>query len=122
MGHSSAAAAQTAPFAPAPLAGLPHSLAKTKQALNRGYAVAAMSSADRRTGGGGTRCFSWNADAVAAAELVRTLPKRLGMRPGAPVYVDGASSGGSIALRLPLEVAVAGVVGGAPCAGCSGSP
>lgn len=72
-----------------------------------------MSSGDRRTGGGGVRCFSWNADAKAAAELVRTLPKRLGMRPGAPVYVDGASSGGSIALRLPMEVAVDGIVGGA---------
>lgn len=39
-------------------AGLPHSQAKTKQALRRQYAVAAMSSLDRKEGGGG-RCFQW---------------------------------------------------------------
>lgn len=36
--------------------GLPESVSKLKQALVRGYAVAAMSSADRSTGGGG-RCW-----------------------------------------------------------------
>lgn len=44
--------------AAAATAGLPHSLAKTKQALQRRYAVAAMSSLDRRESGGG-RCFQW---------------------------------------------------------------
>lgn len=38
------------------LPGLPESVSKLKQALVRGYAVAAMSSADRSTGGGG-RCW-----------------------------------------------------------------
>lgn len=46
------------PAAAAAAAGLPHSLAKTKQALRRRYAVAAMSSLDRKEGGGG-RCFQW---------------------------------------------------------------
>lgn len=92
-------------------AGLPMSLAKTKQALLKGYAVAAMSSQDRRAGGGG-RCFAWGADASAVVQLVRQLPKQLGLPKGAPVYLDGASSGGSLALRLPLEVEVAGVIGG----------
>ena len=94
-----------------PAAGLPMSLAKTKQALLRGYAVASMSSQDR-TSGPGARCFAWGDDAPAAARLVRWLPKRLGLPRGAPVYLDGASSGGSLALRLPLEVDVDGVVGG----------
>lgn len=91
-------------------------LAKTKQALLRGYAVASMSSQDR-TSGPGARCFAWSADASAAVQLIRWLPKELGLPPGAPVYLNGASSGGSMALRLPLEVAVDGLVGGecAPC-------
>lgn len=86
-------------------------LAKTKQALLRGYAVASMSSQDR-TSGPGARCFAWGADAAAAVQLIRWLPKELGLPAGAPVYLDGASSGGSLALRLPLEVDVDGVVGG----------
>jgi hypothetical protein len=92
-------------------AGLPESLAKTKQALARGYAVAALSSADRNTGGGG-RCFSWRSDADAAAEAVRILPGKLGLKKGAKVFLDGSSSGGSIALRLPGKSKFDGVVGG----------
>ncbi|PRW21108.1 multidrug resistance-associated 1 isoform X3 [Chlorella sorokiniana] len=90
--------------------GLPHSLAKTKQALRRRYAVAAMSSLDRNEGGGG-RCFQWGADAKAAAEVVKQLPALLKLPLGAPVYADGASSGGSIALRLPRLAKLDGVIG-----------
>ncbi len=39
-------------------------------------------------------------------------PAKLGLPAGAPVYVDGASSGGSLALRLPRLVKFNGVVGG----------
>lgn len=90
--------------------GLPQSLAKVKQALSRGYAVAAINSKDRSTGGGG-RCFAWKNDAAAVAEAVRSLPKWVKLPPGAPVVLDGASSGGSLALRLPSIVAVSGVIG-----------
>lgn len=136
-------------------------LAKTKQALRRGYAVAAMSSLDRNGGGGG-RCFQWWADgagwgagrivqggvaaaapalapcrmsclfpaaappsrlrrgddAKAAADVLRKLPALLRLPKGAPVYADGASSGGSIVLRLPRLVKLDGVVGGERCRCC----
>lgn len=46
----------SSPLPASPLPGLPESVSKLKQALLRGYAVAAMSSADRSTGGGG-RCW-----------------------------------------------------------------
>lgn len=38
----------------------------------------------------------------------------LGLPEGAPVYLDGASSGGSVALRVPgiVNVTVDGVIGG----------
>lgn len=91
--------------------GLPESLAHTQQALARGYAVAALNSLDRRTDGGG-RCFAWSDDAGAAADAARQLPTRLGLPPGAPVYLMGTSSGGSLALRLCRLVDVDGVVGG----------
>lgn len=39
-------------------------------------------------------------------------PAKLGLPAGAPVYVDGASSGGSLALRLPRLVKFGGVIGG----------
>lgn len=82
----------------------------TKQALARGYAVAALSSADRRTGGG-ARCFQWGADAPAAAAAAQELPHQLGLPAGAPVYAMGTSSGGSLALRLPRLARLDGVVG-----------
>lgn len=43
---------------------------------------------------------------------MRQLPALLKLPPGAPVYADGASSGGSIALRLPRLVKLDGVIGG----------
>ena len=52
------------------LAGLPNSVAKTKQALARGYAVVAVSSRDRSREG---RCFSMADDAPAVAEVVSTV-------------------------------------------------
>lgn len=105
-----------APFGVTAAAGLPQSVAKTKQALTRGYAVAAMSSLDRSTGGGG-RCFAWADDAAAAADALRSLRSRLRLPPGARIFVNGASSGGSLGLRLPSIVAFNGAVGGeaAPC-------
>ena len=48
----------------------------------------------------------------------------LGLPEGAPVYLDGASSGGSVALRVPgiVNVTVDGVIGGerSRAAGCVG--
>ena len=44
-------------------------------------------------------------------------PAKLGLPAGAPVYVDGASSGGSLALRLPRLVKFSGIIGGGG-AGC----
>lgn len=120
--------------------------------------MAALSSLDRKEGGGG-RCFQWwvaarvgcsactageprcersckeqlqscaalvstpakyvapapcyrGADAKAAAEVVKQLPAMLKLPTGAPVYADGASSGGSIALRLPRLAKLDGVIGG----------
>ena len=99
-------------------AGLPNALAKTKQVLARGYVAAAMSSRDRNRE---TRCFEWSRDADAVAQAVQQLPGMLGLPPGAPVYLDGVSSGGSVALRLPsrYNITVAGVIGG----GCAcGAP
>lgn len=52
------------------------------------------------------------ADAKAAAEVVKQLPAMLKLPTGAPVYADGASSGGSIALRLPRLAKLDGVIGG----------
>ena len=49
-------------------AGLPQSLAKTKQALAMGYAVAALSSKDRDPE---FRCFEWKKDSYAVAAAVR---------------------------------------------------
>ncbi|PRW50941.1 hypothetical protein C2E21_5329 [Chlorella sorokiniana] len=88
--------------------GLPNSVAKTKQALARGYAVVAVSSRDRSREG---RCFGMEADAPAVVEVISTFPAKLGLPAGAPVYVDGASSGGSLALRLPRLVKFSGVIG-----------
>lgn len=39
-------------------------------------------------------------------------PAKLGLPAGAPVFVDGASSGGSLALRLPRLVKFSGIIGG----------
>lgn len=99
---------------PAP-AGLPESVSKTRQALARGYAVASVSSADRSTGVGG-RCWKWADDAAAVAEAVAALPRLLRLPRHTKVFLDGASSGGSLALRLPQVARVDGVVGG----GCMG--
>ncbi len=64
---------------------MPVGLAKTKQAISRGYAVAALSSLDRldRRSAGGGRRFSWGANAAAEASLLRTLPRMLQLPPGA---------------------------------------
>ena len=51
-------------------AGLPNAVAKTKQALARGYAVVAVSSRDRSKSG---RCFSMETDGPAVAEVVATV-------------------------------------------------
>lgn len=51
-------------------AGLPNSVAKTKQALARGYAVVAVSSRDRSKDG---RCFGMEADGPAVVEVVSTV-------------------------------------------------
>lgn len=48
-------------------AGLPNSVAKTKQALARGYAVVAVSSRNRSKDG---RCFGMEADGPAVVEVV----------------------------------------------------
>lgn len=44
--------------------------------------------------------------------MARQLPALLKLPPGAPVYADGASSGGSIALRLPRLAKLDGAIGG----------
>lgn len=51
-------------------AGLPNSVAKTKQALARGYAVVAVSSRDRSREG---RCFGMKDDAAAVVEVISTV-------------------------------------------------
>lgn len=57
--------------------------------------------------------MQWSDDAAAVAAAVKELPAKAGLPPGAPVFVGGASSGGSLALRLPLLVRFAGAFGGA---------
>ncbi|PSC71787.1 DNA polymerase kappa [Micractinium conductrix] len=83
-------------------AGLPQEVSKTKQALARGYVVVAISSADREQGGG-RRCFKLADDGEAVARAVAELPAKFKLKEGYKVFIDGASSGGSLALRMPQD-------------------
>ncbi|PSC72576.1 hypothetical protein C2E20_4286 [Micractinium conductrix] len=84
--------------------GLPEELSHTLQALRRGYAVIAISASDTQTG-----CWSWYEDSDGAAAVLRSWIKEWGLD-GLPLYVAGASSGASFALKMPRLIKVAGVM------------
>eukprot|EP00887_Chlorella_sp_A99_P004278 scaffold15.g4278.t1 len=86
--------------------GLPEEIAHTKQALARGYAVIAISSADRTPG---SMCFSWSADADDVASILHQFTSDMGLA-SLPLYVVGVSSGGAFALKIPRPLTVNGVV------------
>lgn len=86
--------------------GLPEERRIVLRALNRGYAVVAISSLDRHT-----RC--WHAakedrDLQPVADILAAVQGKEGWM-DKPMYALGASSGGAFVLALPLTVDLAGI-------------
>ena len=65
-------------------------------------AVIAISASDTQTG-----CWSWYEDSDGAAAVLRSWIKEWGLD-GLPLYVAGASSGASFALKMPRLIKVGG--------------
>ena len=83
-------------------AGLPEEVRLREAALGLGYAVLAVSSADRT----GSRCWDTQLDAAQSADsrAVAAILEEVAARErlaGLPVYALGASSGGAFVLGLP---------------------
>jgi hypothetical protein len=84
--------------------GLPEQLSHSLQALRRGYAVIAISSADRDTG-----CWSWNEDGWDVAQLLKGFLRNQGLD-DKPFYGAGISSGASFLLKLPRYIKMDGIM------------
>lgn len=79
--------------------GLPEEVRITRFALQAGWAVVAMSSADRTF----SRCWSFEEDGPAVAGALKTLRAAQGLE-SVPIAAMGASSGGAFVLQLPQAV------------------
>lgn len=82
--------------------GLTEDVAHTKQALARGYAILVGWPVDRARPG--QYCWSAKDDADSIVKVLEEFVARHGLQ-GKPIYVMGASSGGSVALRMPAILA-----------------
>ncbi len=79
--------------------GLPEEVRISKEALQAGWAVVAMSSADRSF----SRCWDFNTDGPAVAGALAKFRQAHGLNE-LPLAAMGASSGGAFVLQLPQAV------------------
>lgn len=79
--------------------GLPEEVRITKHALQAGWAVVAMSSADREF----TRCWNFGTDGPAVAGALKSFREAHALAQ-LPLAAMGASSGGAFVLQLPQAV------------------
>jgi len=79
--------------------GLPEEVRITRDALQAGWAVVAMSSSDRAR----SRCWNFDIDGPAVAGALGKLREAQGLA-GYPLAALGASSGGAFVLQLPQLV------------------
>ena len=102
-------------------AGLPEDVRIRQEVLRQGFAIVAISSADRR----GRRCWDVKLEPKASmdgqhvAKILGTVRKREGLQQ-APLYALGASSGGAFVLMLPHlvpDVQASGI----PSLSCAGA-
>ncbi|KAL4858602.1 hypothetical protein ACK3TF_001547 [Chlorella vulgaris] len=84
--------------------GLPEEMSHSLQALNRGYAVVAISSWDRNTG-----CWSLANDSDDVKQLVREWQREQGLR-DLPLMGMGISSGASFMLKMPRHLNFTGLL------------
>ena len=88
-------------------AGLTEDVCHTAQALARGYAILVAWPVDRAFPG--QYCWSAKDDFPSLVEVLRAFVKSQPGLKDKPIYAMGASSGGSVALRLPGKAAAAGL-------------
>lgn len=91
---------------PSPLrAGFPEHVSHTKQALAAGYNVVVMDPSDtRHLCWSSTNNDGWSNDQPRVIGTLMQLLQRRGLN-SKPVYLWGASSGGTLALKMPLWLA-----------------
>lgn len=87
--------------------GLPEDVCHSAQALLRGYAIFVAWPVDRAFPG--QYCWSAKDDYPSLVQILREFLASQPSLKGKPIYAMGASSGGSMALRLPGKARAAGL-------------